>query len=1262
MRAKALVVLGLLVALVGLLTCGGGGGGNGPSAPPAPAVPSITVSPGSISFGNQLVNTRSNSGVVTVTNTGSANLVLSAAAVTGTNASDFSFSPSTFPRTVTPGANTTFTIVFTPASPGPRSATFTLTDNAGGSPHSLALSGTGLAPAIGISPGQITFAAQLVKTTSSPTQIVISNSGTGSLVISGMGFAGANATDFTVLAATPITIAPGTSTKLPIRFTPTASGLRSATLTLTDNASGSPHSLGVSGIGIDQGPAQDSRGWVSINPTTAPIAVTTDITITGTLTSFASGATVANFGPGTTVGDGTATGVMGGYGPIVVTSPTSATAKVTIDPTAAPGPRYISVMTGDHVSTATFNIPAHDGPVSNAGQSQTTQVGRTVHLDAGNSTNASAPQPVARVAGAGGSPTDPLSFQWTIVSAPNGSTSALADATSAQPSFLVDKAGTYVAQLGVSDGTNTRLSSVIVSTLNAPPVAHAGATQFVKVGTSVRLNGSGSTDTDGDTLTYAWTILSKPAGSAAALSNAAAITPKFTADVDGDYIVALTVNDNHGNTSTDSVKISTTQTAPIADAGPNQKAAPGTVVQLNGSNSSDPDGNVLNFAWSFLTKPAGSNAALSDVSASNPSFTADLPGTYILQLVLNDGHGNSSVDSVLISTSDPGPKADAGAAQEVTTGSTVQLDASKSSDPDNDPLTYSWAFLSKPAGSTAAFSDPTSVNPAFVADQPGQYVAQVIVSDSIFVSVPATVLITVGTPVFSAAPTSVNFGNQTVGITSSSLPITITNTGSGTLRLNNITIQQAAQNEFAFTSALLPTSLGAGESTTVNVTLTPGTAGLRSASLIITDNAAGSPHTIALSGTGNTPTIGVNPLSLGFNNIMVGTSSAPTPVTISNTGLGTLAISNITITGASAGDFNFTAQPLPLNVGPNTSTTVNVTFAPTQTGSRTATLNISDNATGSPHTISLSGTGTFPGISANPTSLDFGNQLVGTPSNSKLITITNTGTANLVVSNVALTGGNSGDFAASTQSPLPVTVFPNASTTITVTFTPSAAGARSSTLAITHNAGGSSLNIPVAGTGTAPIFQASPTSITFADQLKNTTSSPSSVSIQNTGTANLVISNITITGINAGDFALQPITLPVTIAPGNSAPVGVTFTPSSGGPRSATLNLTDNASGSPHSIGLSGNGTGPGINVSPTSVVFTNQQLNQASAPSPVTITNTGTANLVISSLSITGVNSAEFNASSTTLPITVAPGTNTVVNVTFTPTALGSRSATLTI
>src|SRR5690349_1518800 len=916
---RAFAVVLLCAAFFSLVSCGGGGGRGGSSAPPTPPVPSFAASPTAITFGNQQVRTTSSAIALTVTNSGSANLVISAAAVGGANASDFALTQApTFPLTVAPGANTTFNFTFTPSGEGARNANFSITDNAGGSPHSVGLSGTGTAPHVSMGPaGGLNFGVQRVNTTGAAA-VVVTNTGTAILTISNVTLAGTNVGEFALSGVTlPISVQAGGTTSINLRFTPTASGLRSATLTLTDNASGSPHSLGVSGIGIDQGPAQDSRGWVSINPTTAPIAVTTDITITGTLTSFASGATVANFGPGTTVGDGTATGVMGGYGPIVVTSPTSATAKVTIDPTAAPGPRYISVMTGDHVSTATFNIPAHDGPVSNAGQSQTTQVGRTVHLDAGNSTNASAPQPVARVAGAGGSPTDPLSFQWTIVSAPNGSTSALADATSAQPSFLVDKAGTYVAQLGVSDGTNTRLSSVIVSTLNAPPVAHAGATQFVKVGTSVRLNGSGSTDTDGDTLTYAWTILSKPAGSAAALSNAAAITPKFTADVDGDYIVALTVNDNHGNTSTDTVKISTTQTAPIADAGPNQKAAPGTVVQLNGSNSSDPDGNVLNFAWSFLTKPAGSNAALSDVSASNPSFTADLPGTYILQLVLNDGHGNSSVDSVLISTSDPGPKADAGAAQEVTTGSTVQLDASKSSDPDNDPLTYSWAFLSKPAGSTAAFSDPTSVNPAFVADQPGQYVAQVIVSDSIFVSVPATVLITVGTPVFSAAPTSVNFGNQTVGITSSSLPITITNTGSGTLRLNNITIQQAAQNEFAFTSALLPIAIAPGETTTVNVTFTPSGTGAHSATINIADNAGGSqssPHTINVSGTGTQPAASITPTSLVFAAQLVATTSAPQNISVTNTGSASLVISDLAVTGSNAGEISFSVGPVPITV------------------------------------------------------------------------------------------------------------------------------------------------------------------------------------------------------------------------------------------------------------------------------------------------------------------------------------------------------------
>ena len=124
------------------------------------------------------------------------------------------------------------------------------------------------------------------------------------------------------------------------------------------------------------------------------------------------------------------------------------------------------------------------------------------------------------------------------------------------------------------------------------------------------------------------------------------------------------------------------------------------------------------------------------------TFVADVAGAYVAQLIVNDGKVNSAPDTVTISTQNSTPVANAGPAQTVLVGQTVTLDGSKSSDVDGDPLTYLWALITKPAGSTAALSNPTAVHPTFVADVAGAYVAQLIVNDGKVNSAPATVTVT----------------------------------------------------------------------------------------------------------------------------------------------------------------------------------------------------------------------------------------------------------------------------------------------------------------------------------------------------------------------------------------------------------------------------------------------------------------------------------------------------------------------------------------
>ncbi|NWG12949.1 MAG: tandem-95 repeat protein [Acidobacteria bacterium] len=405
---------------------------------------------------------------------------------------------------------------------------------------------------------------------------------------------------------------------------------------------------------------------------------------------------------------------------------------------------------GDFITINILGIDMNTPPVAEAGPDQTVTVGDTVTLDASGSTDADG---------------DPLTYAWSFLSRPSGSAALLSDPSVVHPTFLADRPGVYLVQLIVNDGeTGSEPDTVSITTANSPPVAHAGPDQSVHAGNTVILDGSASTDVDGDLLTFAWSFASKPADSMAVLSGAATINPTFVADLPGNYVVRLTVHDGKVSSPPDEVTISAANSKPVANAGPDQSVALGALVTLNGENSSDADGDSLTFQWSLLSVPAGSAAVLSDVSAVMPTFTADKPGVYVAQLTVSDGLVKSDADTVEISTLNSIPIAVAGPDQTVFVGETVTLDGSHSSDADGDGLTFSWLLTSKPAGSAAVISDPVAVKPTVQVDKPGTYLVQLIVNDGKVNSAPDTV--SIGTknspPVANAGPDQTVFVAQVV--------------------------------------------------------------------------------------------------------------------------------------------------------------------------------------------------------------------------------------------------------------------------------------------------------------------------------------------------------------------------------------------------------------------------------------------------------------------------------------------------------------------
>ena len=392
--------------------------------------------------------------------------------------------------------------------------------------------------------------------------------------------------------------------------------------------------------------------------------------------------------------------------------------------------------TPDTVTITTSN----SGPVANAGPDQTAFVSQTVTLDGGKSSDVDG---------------DSLTFLWSFLLVPSGSTAILSNPAAVNPTFKVDLPGTYEVQLIVNDGkADSQPDAVVITTVNSKPVADAGPDQTAFVTQTVTLDGSGSSDVDSNALTYKWSFSSNPAGSAAVISNPSDVKPTFTVDKPGTYVVQLIVNDGSVDSTPDSMTITTLNSKPVANAGLNQTVQVGDTATLDGSKSTDVDGDLLSYTWSFVSLPAGSAATLSDPESVRPSFTVDKPGSYVVQLIVKDAVTDSDPATVTITTENSPPVADAGPDQTVYVTDTVQLDGSKSKDADGDPLTYRWSFTSTPAGSTPTILNPSDVNPTFVVDRPGTYVIQLTVNDGIVSSTPDTVTITTSNskPVANAGP------------------------------------------------------------------------------------------------------------------------------------------------------------------------------------------------------------------------------------------------------------------------------------------------------------------------------------------------------------------------------------------------------------------------------------------------------------------------------------------------------------------------------
>ncbi|MGA8489104.1 MAG: choice-of-anchor D domain-containing protein [Terriglobales bacterium] len=394
--------------------------------------------------------------------------------------------------------------------------------------------------------------------------------------------------------------------------------------------------------------------------------------------------------------------------------------------------------------------------------------------------------------------------------------------------------------------------------------------------------------------------------------------------------------------------------------------------------------------------------------------------------------------------------------------------------------------------------------------------------------------------------------------------------------------------------------------------------------------------------------ITVTPSSIGFGIVKVGNNQSQ-PATMTNSGGSSLTVSKVTATGAG---FSVGGLTLPMTLASGQSQGFTVIFTPASAGTITGNLAIAN--TGSTPTVNVAlsgGSQTAGAVTPSSSSLKFGNILVGSRQ-TLTETLTNTGGSSLTVTQVTPTGTG---FAVSGLT-LPLSLPAGEGQAFSVTFAPQSAGTVSGNLAIANTGATAAVNIPLSGDGeTAGALTTNPASLNFGSVQVGSNQSLSET-LTNSGGSSVTITQVSPTGTG---FSVSGLSLPLTLASGQSQGFSVTFTPSSSGSSSGNLSIISNASNSTLNVPLSGNGLAAGSLVpSPSSLSFGSVQLGDNQQLSE-TLTNSGGVNVNISQASATGTG---FTMSGLNPPLVLTPGQHYTFTVTFTPPSSGTDSGSVSI
>jgi hypothetical protein len=499
----------------------------------------------------------------------------------------------------------------------------------------------------------------------------------------------------------------------------------------------------------------------------------------------------------------------------------------------------------------------------------------------------------------------------------------------------------------------------------------------------------------------------------------------------------------------------------------------------------------------------------------------------------------------------------------------------------------------------------------------------------------------------AVSPATLALGRVKIG-GSQTQSATLVNSGTGTVTLKQAVV---SGHGFKVSGISFPTKLSPGQQKTFSVTFTPQSTGTSTGSVAVTSDAPNSVVSVPVSGVAvGFGTLVSNPASLDLGSVEVGQPESVS-ATLTNTGTANVNISQANVSGTG---FTVGGLSLPATLSPGQSAAVTVTFSPKSAGAASGALSVASDASNSVLAIPLAATAVTAGsLTSAPSSLNFGSVQVGTPK-SISAKLTNAGGADITLSQASVSGTG---FTLSGVS-LPAILAAGQSKTLSVTFNPQSAGSASGTLSLVSNAANSSLAVPLTATGASPAVStlaASPSSLTFSNVQVGT---PKTVSetLTNSGNATVAISRATASG--AG-FAISGLSLPATVAAGQSTTFSVTFTPQSSGSATGSLAIVSDASNASLTIPLSANVAGAAaLSASDSSLDFSTVPVNSTNTLSE-TLTNTGGTSVTVTQANVSGTG---FKVTGLTLPLTLAAGQSFTFGTVFAPTSGGSATGSISV